>query len=149
MELTSTAFGEGETIPAKYTCDGENRSPALAWSGAPAGTQSFALLMEDPDAPRGTFTHWIAWGLAPSQNQLPEDARSIPMQGQNDFGKTGYGGPCPPPGPAHRYFFRLYALDRKPDLAAGAGRRQFLNAIQGHVLGEAEYMGRYARSGRR
>ena len=145
MELTSPVFRPGESIPQKYTCDGENISPPLAWSGMPGNTQSLSLILEDPDAPRGTFTHWIFYNLAPDRTQLPEGFLSEGKQGKNDFGKTGYGGPCPPPGTTHRYIFRLYALDQAINLNPGASRQQFQNAIQGHVLTQAELAGRYAR----
>lgn len=146
MELSSPAFKDGEMIPRKFTCDGENISPALAWSGVPEDAASVALLVEDPDAPRGTFTHWIYHEIPATQNELPEGGLPGARQGQNDFRRPGYGGPCPPPGAAHRYVFRLYALDVHPALDPGAGRQDFLNAIQGHILAQAELTGRYARS---
>ncbi len=149
--IESTAWRAGETIPKKFTCDGADVSPPLEWKSAPAGTQSFSLVAEDPDAPSGLFTHWMIYDLPanatslaenqPRQKELGNGAR----QGRNSFGKVGYGGPCPPPGPAHRYFFRLYALNGKLELAPGASREQFNRAIAGHILAQAEYMGRYGR----
>src|ERR1700720_1149808 len=116
MQLTSTAFGEGAPITAKYTCVGENISPPLKWSGTPAGARSLALIVDDPDAPAGTWVHWVLYDLLAHTSELPEGAspgHPIPgaREGMNDFGRAGYGGPCPPPGKAHRYFFKLYALD--------------------------------------
>jgi Raf kinase inhibitor-like YbhB/YbcL family protein len=122
--LKTTAFSAGESIPKKYTCDGSDLSPALTWANAPAGTQSLALIADDPDAPVGTWTHWIAWNI-PLQSALPESLAKIAAlsdgtrQGKNDFRRIGYGGPCPPPGTPHRYFFKLYALDSKLDLKPG------------------------------
>lgn len=149
--LKSPQFAEGSDIPTKLTCDGEDVSPALRWDGAPAGTRSFGLVTEDPDAPVGTFIHWVIYNLPenttelaenlPRQKELPNGAR----QGRNDFGKIGYGGPCPPRGPAHRYFFRLYALDGKLELGPGASRSELDKAMKGHVLAQAELMGRYKR----
>jgi Raf kinase inhibitor-like YbhB/YbcL family protein len=152
MELTSPDFRPGEMIPRQYTCDGNNTPPPLSWSGVPGNARSLALIIEDPDAPRGMFTHWIVCGLPPDHTQISESPRSGggsthgAVEGKNDFGRLGYGGPCPPPGPAHRYFFRLYALDQLLELSPGASRDQFLKAIQEHILAQAELMGRYARS---
>jgi Raf kinase inhibitor-like YbhB/YbcL family protein len=153
IALTSSAFREGEAIPEKHTCDGLDLSPALAWSGAPAGTRSLALLCDDPDAPVGLWVHWVIWGVPPDTTSLPEGVareKSLPngsAQGLNDFRKIGYGGPCPPPGKPHRYFFRIYALDAGVALAPGATRKELLKAIEGHVIGEGELMGRYGRKG--
>jgi Raf kinase inhibitor-like YbhB/YbcL family protein len=151
LTLTTTAFTPGGDIPARFTCDGDDVSPALRWEGVPEGTRSFALVMDDPDAPRGTWQHWLLYHLPPATRDLPEDMpadESLPSgarQGRNDFGKPGYGGPCPPAGPAHRYYFRLYALDVVPDVKAGATRSALDRAIRGHILAEAELMGRYRR----
>ena len=148
--VKSDAFPEGGTIPKRYTCDAEDVSPALAWAKAPEGTQSLALIADDPDAPVGTWTHWIIWNIPPGKG-LPE---AIPKtdtlgdgsrQGKNDFKRIGYGGPCPPPGKAHRYFFRLYALNAKLDLKAGASRADLEHAMKGRVLAQAELMGKYGR----
>jgi Raf kinase inhibitor-like YbhB/YbcL family protein len=152
FELTSTAFTRGGDIPKQYTCDGADRSPPLSWASPPPGTKAFALLCEDPDAPRGLWVHWVLWGIPPATTSLPEGVKPDPTlpdgsrHGKNDFGALGHNGPCPPRGAPHRYVFKLYALDQTPDLPPGATRRQLLDAIEGHVLGEAELMGRYARS---
>jgi Raf kinase inhibitor-like YbhB/YbcL family protein len=151
LELKSTDFSSGGTIPKQFTCDGADLSPALEWSAPPAGTQSFALIADDPDAPVGTWVHWVAFNLpaglrslpqgVPKQEQLADGA----LQGRNDFGRIGFGGPCPPPGKAHRYFFKLYALDTKLSLKSGATRKDVERAMQNHVLAQGEYMGRYSR----
>jgi len=151
FELTSNAFQKGEAIPRQFTGDGRNISPPLQWTDPPAGTRSLALVCEDPDAPRGTFTHWVIYNLPADLRQLNENLLSKAslsdgaIQGINDFGKVGYGGPAPPAGKPHRYFFKLFALNRPLDLPAGVSRVQLLKAIQGHVLGEAELMGTYKR----
>ncbi len=151
LKLTTTAFQPGAAIPKKFTCDGPDVSPAFAWTDAPAGTQSFALIVDDPDAPVGTWVHWVLYDLpattrelaegVPKQEELPSGAR----QGRNDFRKIGYGGPCPPAGPAHRYFFKLYALDSKTSLKPGATKADLEKAMKRHILAEAELMGRYQR----
>jgi len=151
LKLSSPDFTSGETIPKQFTCDGADISPALEWSDPPKGTQSFVVIADDPDAPVGTWVHWVLF-------DLPADARSLAQnfpnreeledgsrQGRNDFRKIGYGGPCPPPGKPHRYFFKLYALDKKLDLKAGASKQDVENAQRGHVLAKAEWMGRYGR----
>jgi Raf kinase inhibitor-like YbhB/YbcL family protein len=145
LSLTSSAFQHGAEIPARHTCDGEDLSPALVWSGVPDGTRSLALLVEDPDAPSGTFTHWLVWGIDPAAEALGE-GEAAPVEGSNGFGTAGYRGPCPPPGHGpHRYFFRLYALDVEVDLPAGASRAELEGALEGHVLAGAELIGRYER----
>jgi Raf kinase inhibitor-like YbhB/YbcL family protein len=151
LQLTSTAFREGETVPKQYTGDGKDTSPPLAWTDAPAGTKSFALICDDPDAPRGAWDHWVLFNLpaesrgleegVPTTEKLPTGAR----QGKNGWGKIGYGGPAPPRGKPHRYFFKLYALDAALDLPAGATKQQLTDAMQEHVLAEAHLMGAYAR----
>jgi Raf kinase inhibitor-like YbhB/YbcL family protein len=151
IALTTTAFREGETIPKRYTADGADLSPPLQWGKPPDLTQSFALLCEDPDAPRGTWVHWVLFNLppdsrsldegVPAQKELPDGSR----QGKNDFGKIGYGGPAPPRGKPHRYFFKLYALGTLLELPAGATRPEVLAAMTGHVLAEGELMGKYGR----
>ena len=153
--LTSTAFGDGAAIPIKHTCDGVDVSPPLAWSGAPAGTRSFALIADDPDAPAGSWVHWVVYKLPAAVSELPENVAKVESldlggarQGRNDFRRPGYGGPCPPPGPAHRYFFTLYALDAPLALKAGALRKDVETAMEGHVLGSAQLMGTYARQKR-
>ena len=151
FKVSTTAFQPEGDIPSKYTCTGPDVSPALTWSDPPAGTQSFTLIADDPDAPVGTWVHWVAYDLPASTRQLPEGVPktgAVPgggVQGLNDFGKTGYGGPCPPPGKAHRYYFKLYALDSKLDLKPGATKKAVEQAMQGHILAQAEVMGRFKR----
>jgi Raf kinase inhibitor-like YbhB/YbcL family protein len=150
MQLTSTAFRDGDMISKECTCDGADRSPALAWSGAPENAKSFALICDDPDAPRGTWVHWVLFNLAPESRELPagvsaEDAPAGAAQGKNDFKKMGYGGPCPPPGKPHRYFFKLYALDTKLDLRTGATKIAVEAAMKDHILAEAQLIGKYGR----
>lgn len=144
MELTSAAFAHGEPIPARHSCDGDDASPALAWTGPPAGTVALALSVDDPDAGRYPFTHWLAWGLAPAAGGLAE-GEAAPAEGRNDFGAPGYRGPCPPPDRPHRYVFRLYALDVEPSLGPDDRRRSFDAAIDDHVLATAELVGVYER----
>ena len=143
FKITSTAFQEGKAIPKRFTCDGENVSPPLAWTGAPAGTKAFALILDDPDAPSGLFTHWIVFNLPASTHSLPEGVKPA-NQGTNDFGKPGYGGPCPPQG-THRYFFHLYALRDELSGLQSPDRKQIDAALKGHVIGEARLMGTYQR----
>lgn len=147
LSLISLAFAEGETIPVNFTCEGQDRSPVLRWSAAPSGVQSFALIMDDPDAPRGTFTHWVLFDIPATTQDLPEGVKSVGTEGANDFGKTGYNGPCPPRGAgAHRYFFKLYALDvAMLNLQQGAARITVEQAMQGHILDQGQLMGRYER----
>lgn len=150
MELRSPAFFIGSTIPFKYTCDGDNVSPPLRWEAPPNGTSSFALILEDPDAPQPNFTHWVLYNLPAQCRALPEGVEQQPIisiggaQGKNDFGQTGFGGPCPPNG-THRYFFKLFALDRPLSLPPGASKADVMQAMEGHVLEAVELMGRYAR----
>lgn len=149
--LTSSAFASGAAIPRRYTCDADDVSPDLAWSGAPAATQSFALIADDPDAPMGTWTHWLIWNIPAKATLLPGDTPKIESldngarQGKNDFKRIGYGGPCPPPGKPHRYFFKLYALSARLELKPGASKADLEAAIKPHVLAEAQYMGTYGR----
>lgn len=149
--LKSSAFDAGGNIPAKFTCTGSDVSPALTWDGPPNDAKTFALILDDPDAPAGDWVHWVAANIPASAKQLPEGipaGESIPgggVQGTNDFGKLGYGGPCPPPGKPHRYFFRLYALDAQLDLKPGVTKKALESAMQGHILGQAELMGKFAR----
>jgi len=150
FELTSAAFKQGEAIPRQYSCDGQDISPPLAWGDPPQGTQSFALIMDDPDAPAGVWVHWVLYNLPAGSRGLPEalptDAQLADgsRQGKNSGGRLGYGGPCPPRG-THRYFFKLYALDKVLDLAPGATKEQLLKAIEGHILAQTELMGKYTR----
>jgi Raf kinase inhibitor-like YbhB/YbcL family protein len=149
--LRSPDFANGADIPKQFTCSGEDRSPALEWSGEPGGTTSFALIVDDPDAPGGTWVHWVIFkipaaahalhGGIEKKDQLADGTR----QGQNDFRKIGYNGPCPPPGNPHRYFFKLYALGSELSLRPGASKGDVERAMEGHVLGQAEWMGRYRR----
>jgi len=146
LKLVISAFPEGATIPQKYTCDGQNISPAVEWSGAPPQTKSFALILDDPDAPSGLFTHWLLYNIPASVHSLEEAYRpsGTTAAGTNDFGKRGFGGPCPPRG-THRYFFKLFALDAPVDLHAGAKRGEVDRALRGHVVEESQYMGKYER----
>ncbi len=156
LMLTSGAFQAGGSIPPRFTCEGADVSPALSWSGAPAGTTAYALVVDDPDAPGGTWVHWVLFNLPGTLSALPEgvEKAAVPkrlggaLQGRNDFRRIGYGGPCPPPGRAHRYVFRLYALDAALPLKAGADRRSVDAAMRGHVLAETTLTGTYARGGR-
>ena len=150
LQLTSNAFAQGQPIPKKYSCKGEDVSPALAWTDPPAGTQSFALIMDDPDAPVGTWDHWILFDIPASARGLPHSFpadKTLPdgsISGKNSWGKTGYGGPCPPSG-THRYYFKLYALDTILSLQSGASKAQVLDAMKGHVLAQAELMGTFSK----
>ncbi|OQX51278.1 MAG: phosphatidylethanolamine-binding protein [Candidatus Aminicenantes bacterium 4484_214] len=150
LELKSPVFEEGGWIPEKYTCDGENVSPPLEWNGLPDGTASLALICDDPDAPMGTWVHWVVFNIPPETNGLPENVpperelRQGGRQGINDFRKIGYGGPCPPGG-THRYYFKLYALDCSIDLLAGITKDNLVAAMEGHILEQAILMGRYSR----
>jgi hypothetical protein len=151
LTLTSPTFESGDPIPAQYTCEGENVSPPLSWRYGPEGTESLALVCEDPDAPGGTFIHWVLYDIPADMDGLPEDVPPDTRlswggaQGRNDFGNVGYGGPCPPTGETHRYYFRLYALDESLDLPPGATRHQLVSRIQDHVLEQAELIGRFSR----
>jgi Raf kinase inhibitor-like YbhB/YbcL family protein len=151
FSISSSDFQNGAEIPKKFTCDGADSSPELSWIDPPTGTRGLALIADDPDAPGGIFTHWVLFNLpadirnlsanVSKVDELPNGAR----QGKNGFRKIGYGGPCPPPGKPHRYFFKLYALDRQVDLKPGATREELEQAIQGHTIGKAEIMGKYGR----
>ena len=148
--LTSSAFEYSEPIPLTYSYYGGDKSVPLSWSGAPEGTVSFVLIMDDPDSPGGTFTHWLVFNIPSTVSELAEGLPIRPtldngaVQGLNDFGQTGYGGPAPPSGNTHRYYFKLYALDTILNLSSIAIDNQVMNAMQGHILGEAEYMGTYS-----
>ncbi|HQM32091.1 MAG TPA: YbhB/YbcL family Raf kinase inhibitor-like protein [Candidatus Hydrogenedentes bacterium] len=152
FRITSSAFADQATIPKEYTGDGEDVSPPLAWNGAPEATQSFALICDDPDAPVGTWVHWVIWNIPATETGLAEaipperpELSNGARQGTNDFRKTGYGGPAPPRGPVHRYFFRLYALDTALNLASGARKSDLEKALKGHILAQTELVGRYSR----
>ncbi|MFQ6007488.1 MAG: YbhB/YbcL family Raf kinase inhibitor-like protein [Candidatus Zixiibacteriota bacterium] len=150
LTITSTAFQEGGIIPKQYTCDGADISPPLAWSGVPEGTKSLALISDDPDAPVGTWVHWVLFNIPPDTNKLPENVPTDQTlsdgatNGVNDFGKLGYGGPCPPSG-THRYYFKIYALDTMLDLSGRVTKKDLLKAMEGHILAEAQLMGKYKR----
>ncbi|MEQ8755280.1 MAG: YbhB/YbcL family Raf kinase inhibitor-like protein [Coleofasciculus sp. G1-WW12-02] len=151
MNLESQAFSANEMIPSQYTCDGEEISPELHWDAPPIGTQSLALIVDDPDAPGQTFVHWVVYDIPPETRQLsPGIPAQEPLakggtQGKNDFGNLGYGGPCPPSG-IHRYFFKLYALNRTLGLDAGVTKAQLQAAMSGHILANGELIGRYSRA---
>lgn len=144
MKITSPAFEQYQEIPKRYTCDGENISPPLAFQEIPKGVHSFVLIVEDPDAPKGTFDHWIIWNISSDASGLPEKS-SVPRQGVNSYGVQEYRGPCPPPGPSHRYFFKLYAIDTILDIPQGSTKQELLKAIQGHIISQAELVGKYGR----
>jgi Raf kinase inhibitor-like YbhB/YbcL family protein len=151
LQISTNAFSSGESIPKEFTCDGQNVSPHLTWTDPPTTTQSFALIMDDPDAPAGTWVHWVLYNLpsdtrelaenVPNREQLPNGAH----QGRNDFNKTGYAGPCPPAGKPHRYMFKLYALDKKLTLRPGASKADVERAMQTHIVAQSELAGRYSR----
>ena len=153
LTIESDAFAEGFRIPGRYSCEGRDMSPALKWHGVPSGTKSFVLIVEDPDAPVGTFTHWVVYDIPAERDALPEalpsrgELEDGTKQGINDFGRIGYGGPCPPRGHGpHRYFFILRALDiPSTGLPPGAAKGEVEAAIEGHILGEARTMGTYER----
>lgn len=145
LQLTSTAFADGGTIPKKYTCDGSSTSPALKWSGAPANTASFALIVDDPDAPSGTFTHWVAFDIPANQAEIAQGAQTAGKAGQNSARRNGYTGPCPPSG-SHHYVFKLFALDvASLGLSEGATKAQVTGAMQGHILAQGQLIGLYGR----
>jgi Raf kinase inhibitor-like YbhB/YbcL family protein len=150
LDVSSAAFASMKPIPSRYTCDGENVSPPIRWGAVPPATKSIALLCDDPDAPVGTWVHWVAYDISPSIDSLPENVAAVAApvsggkQGKNDFGKLGYGGPCPPGG-THRYFFKVYALDTVLNLPAGKTKKDLEKAMHGHVLAQGELTGVYAR----
>jgi Raf kinase inhibitor-like YbhB/YbcL family protein len=151
LGISSRSFTSGGDIPKKFTCDGADVSPQLSWSGPPSETKSYGLLVDDPDAPVGNWNHWTMWNMPANGRGLDEGVSkdaNLPdgsQQGKNDFHKTGYNGPCPPPGKPHRYYFKLFALDTKLDLKPGASKRELEAAMKGHILAQAEWMGRYGR----
>jgi Raf kinase inhibitor-like YbhB/YbcL family protein len=151
--IRSASFSNGKSIPGRYTCDGANLSPQLQWQPAPAGTKSFAIVMDDPDAPIG-FTHWLVYNIPPGVRELAEGASTQgamlqgSVEGMNNFGRSGYGGPCPPRGNPHHYVFRVYALDIRLDLSAGATRKQVDAAMSGHLVAQGQIVGTYQRMGR-
>ena len=151
ISISIEGFKDGGTIPDIYTCKGKAISPSLSWKGIPAETKSIALIMDDPDAPGGTFVHWVLYNVPPQTQKLPEGMphdkilADGSVQGMTDFGRTGYGGPCPPPGKPHRYYFKIYALDSKIDLTPGISKKQLENAMAGHILAKGEIVGIYKR----
>jgi Raf kinase inhibitor-like YbhB/YbcL family protein len=149
LSITSDAFNDGGTIPSKYTCDGQDISPVVSWQGIPDGTESIALIMDDPDALGRTFVHWVIFNIPGNATGLPEgvpsDLGDSSLQGKTDFGKIGYGGPCPPSGKPHRYFFKVYALDTELDLKSGVTKSQLEAAMKGHILAQGEMIGNYGR----
>jgi len=144
MKITSSAFQEGGNIPSRFTCDGGDTSPPLQITEVPSGAKSLALVVDDPDAPSGLFTHWMFWNISPQNNTIAEGSTPKGVQGTNDFGKSGYGGPCPPSG-THRYYFKIFALDRELESPAGTKRSQLDAAMKGHVVAQGELIGRYSR----
>jgi Raf kinase inhibitor-like YbhB/YbcL family protein len=151
FQVSSSAFSEGQMIPKKFSCDGTDVSPQLSWSETPKATRSFVLIMDDPDAPVGTWVHWVLYNLPAETKELhegvpkQEELDNGALQGRNDFRKVGYGGPCPPPGKPHRYYFKLYALDTKLNLNAGASKADVERAMKGHIVAQAQLIGRYSR----
>jgi Raf kinase inhibitor-like YbhB/YbcL family protein len=145
LQVRSTAFADGTVIPKKYTCDGENVSPPLEWSGAPRGATSIAVICDDPDAPSGLFTHWVLYDVPANVRKLAEGSSGGGKEGVNDFNELGYGGPCPPPNGPHRYFFHVYALGLDSIGPSGLSRHAVITAMRGHILAEGELMGRYRR----
>jgi Raf kinase inhibitor-like YbhB/YbcL family protein len=151
--LSSSAFGLGEPIPARYSCEGEDLSPPLAWSGVPAEARSLALIVDDPDAPHDVFTHWVVFDLPAGARALPEGVAKAErldsggVQGRNDFGSLGYRGPCPPRGAPHHYRFTLYALNATVNLRPGASKQDLVEAIRDRILAKAELIGIYRRAG--
>lgn len=150
ISVSSSAFAEAGMIPVKYTCDGNDVSPPLKWTGVPEATKSLALVSDDPDAPMGTWVHWVLWNIPPSVQELAENVPPEPelpdgsQQGISDFRRPGYGGPCPPSG-VHRYYFRVYALDTLLDLPSSTRKADLLKAMKGHILAEGQLMGKYSR----
>ena len=144
MKITSSAFQQGGNIPSKFTCDGSGTSPPLQITGIPPNAKTLVLIADDPDAPGGLFTHWLVWNIPPQTSSISEGSSPQGVQGANDFGKSGYKGPCPPSG-AHRYSFKIFALDRELDLRSGAKRSHLDTAMKGHVIAQGELVGRYAK----
>lgn len=152
IQLISPAFAEGQPIPARFTCDGQDISPPLKWSGLPEGARALALIADDPDALAGTWVHWVLYNLPATVSELPEGLTAAErlsngaLQGRNDFRRLGYGGPCPPRGRPHRYFFKLYALDAELGLGPGASKPDVVRTMQGHLLAEGQLVGTYQRT---
>ena len=146
LQVSSSAFAQGQSIPRKYTCDGRNLSPPLQWTTMPANTKSIAIICDDPDAPSGTFTHWVLYDLPAKVTQLDEGSSGGGKEGVNGFRKRGYGGPCPPPGSPHRYYFHVYALDTETLGQAGMSKEKALSIMRGHILAEGQLIGTYQRT---
>lgn len=145
IQMTSNAFNSGGTIPKRYTCDADNVSPPISWTSLPQGIKSLALIVDDPDAPGGIWVHWVLYNLPGELSGINEGVKNLGMDGYNDFNKLGYGGPCPPKGSTHRYYFKLFALDTLLDLKPGASKRVLERAMQGHILAQGQLVGKYAR----
>ena len=145
IKITSTAFSEGDKIPGVYTCDDQNISPPLTWTGVPTDAVSLALIMDDPDAPSGTWVHWVLYNLPADTESLEKGIAGLGTDGKNDFNHSGYGGPCPPRGSSHRYYIKLYALDTQLDLKPNATKAQLESVMRGHILAQGQLMGRYSR----
>jgi Raf kinase inhibitor-like YbhB/YbcL family protein len=145
IHVTSSAFNDGDRIPRIFTCDDQNISPPISWTGVPSDTLSLALIMDDPDAPMGTWVHWVLYKLSPDLAGLDQGKTGVGTHGTNDFKRLGYGGPCPPKGSNHRYFIKLYALDTALDLKEGATKAQVENAMRGHILAQGQLLGKYGR----
>jgi Raf kinase inhibitor-like YbhB/YbcL family protein len=145
IQITSSAYTEGGMIPRQYTCDDKNVSPPLAWTGVPTTTLSLVVIIDDPDAPSGTWVHWVLYNLPPELTSLDQGASGVGTEGKNDFNRTGYGGPCPPKGSTHRYYIKVYALDSVLVLKAGATKSQVENLMRGHILAQGQLMGKYGR----
>jgi Raf kinase inhibitor-like YbhB/YbcL family protein len=145
ITITSSAFSEGDKIPRLFTCDDKNVSPPLSWSGVPSNSVSLVIIMDDPDAPSGTWVHWVLYNLPGELSNLDQGATGKGTDGKNDFNRTGYGGPCPPRGSNHRYLIKVYALDTRLDLKSGATKAQVENGMRGHILAQGQLMGRYGR----
>ena len=146
FQIFSNAFAEGGWIPALHSCEGADLSPSLEWSGVPAGARSFSLILEDPDAPAGVWCHWLLYDIGAAIHALPQGSRpgTLGLSGVNDFGKPGYGGPCPPSG-THRYYFKLYALNTELNLPSSTTKQDLLKAMYGHILDEGQLIGRYKK----
>jgi len=145
LTVTSNAFQDGRKIPVKYTCDGDNLSPQIAWSGAPSGVKSYAVIMDDPDAPMGTYVHWVLYDLPASTQELAEGVQGMGIAGTNSARKTIYSGPCPPRGPEHHYIFKVYALDKILGIREGGSKADVESALKGHVLASGQLVGLYGR----
>lgn len=145
IQITSSAFKEGDRIPRLYSCDDKNISPPISWTGVPSNTVTLAIIMDDPDTPSGTWVHWVLYNLPPDLTSLEQGFSGKGTAGKNDFNRMGYGGPCPPKGSTHRYYIKIYALDTLLDLKAGASKAQVESLMRGHILAQGQLMGKYRR----